>query len=108
MQHISIDLVDENNSVLETLKMQKGKDFVDVLGGAIWKMPNSKTEFPWISSIDPYGMTWLNLYQMEHFSRELTLLKDKVQERNIVEAIDTLLQFLTKVEQHVYLRFSGD
>jgi len=101
MQNIRIIVEDERHKELS----QSDINFADVLN-TVWETTN-KDKYPWIWSIDPYGLTLFNLNQVPYLKLELKKLSKDLNEEG-QEIVKKLLTFIEKVEQHKYLVFIGD
>jgi hypothetical protein len=122
MQNITVEIVDERNVLIEVLDI----DFADVIGGVLWRLEKYKERFPWLSSIDPYGLTYFNTLQLPLVSAELERLNEEIRDEKVVKrpfqtnypgivteekAINELekaLAFFKKLKTHEYLKFTGD
>lgn len=102
MQHIGMRLEDESGGVIENFPI----NFADVIK-ILWDN-NSLKSFPWLASIDPYGLTIFNLNQSPKVIEELERLLNEVGDRDIEGLIKDSINVLKKVEQHVYIKFIGD
>jgi hypothetical protein len=122
MQNITVEIVDERNVLIEVLDI----DFADVIGGVLWRLEKYKERFPWLSSIDTYGLTYFNTLQLPLISAELERLNEEIRDEKLVKrpfqtnypGIDTeekainelekALAFFKKPKTHEYLKFTGD
>jgi len=106
MQHIGLELTDENNKLIERSNI----NFAPVI--TILSKINDYQEFikayPFLDGIDPYGLTYFNVHQaprvieeLEKLMRETTMV---LVQKEIIDTID----FLKKVEQHTFAQFIGD
>lgn len=101
MQHIGVVLEDERHKELSRLNI----NFADVLSN-VWKNTN-RNEYPWIWSIDPYGLTVFNLNQIPYLRNELKIFAKGLNNEG-AKIVDELVSFIGKLEQHTYLVFIGD
>ncbi len=77
------------------------------LAEIIKELPNdSKEKFPWLWSIDPYGLTMFNLYQVPHVINELEELARL--NKSLESEIKDIIEFMKQIEQHTYIRLIGD
>lgn len=104
MQSIDLELVDENNQVIKSSLI----NFADVVGGILWKIDDFDSKYPWLSAVDPYGMTWLNPKQAKFMVTELEHLKSEKISDVEKDLIENVIEFCRAQEVHTYLRFNGD
>ena len=102
MQFVNFWLEDERGKIIETSET----NFADVLL-ELWEIKDSKQKYPWLFSIDPYGFTIFNTHQAPIVKSELERLELEVPDE-VKNTIQTVINFLNKVDQHLYLRFIGD
>lgn len=103
MQHIGIQIDNETFNKVRDNQI----NFAKVLG-YVWQN-TQKEEYPWIWSIDAYGLTIFNIHQTPHLTNDLSKLKDKVEKEGLKKDIQDLINFITEnMEQHLYLKFIGD
>ena len=103
---MSLHLEGEQGNVIERANNINFADIILVLQ----KTENYSQKYPWLSTIDPYGYTVFNVHQIPKLIKELKKLKEDIQDQNVMldNAIDSVISFLEKVEQHLYIRFIGD
>lgn len=65
----------------------------------------SEEVFPWLRSIDEYGVTYLNARQAMHAARELKMLDAPTE---LASDIEMLIKTLENVETHTLVAFFGD
>ena len=104
MQFIHVSLVNENDKDVEVSNI----NFADVVWDVLWKVPSSKEKYPWLSTIDPYGMTWLNGLQLAHVAEELKNLKSETKNSIHIKTIEDTLMFFKNQSTHKYIKFMGD
>lgn len=102
MQNIQINLENENGQSIEKSNI----NFADIIA-VLWKYGNEK-EYPWLWTIDPYGDTVFNIHQIPKITEELSTLSLKVKDKKIVDEIKDTIDFIKKIEQHLYIKFIGD
>ena len=102
MQNIEINLENENGQIVEKSNI----NFSDIIE-ALWKHGNEK-EYPWLWTIDPYGHTIFNVHQVPKITEELNNLSLKVKDKNTLEELKEIVNFMKKTEQHLYIKFIGD
>lgn len=73
MQHIGLQLEDEDRKVIET----SPSNFADSLS-VLYENQDFKTQYPWLSTIDPYGDTVFNGLQIPYVISELNFLISKI------------------------------
>jgi hypothetical protein len=101
MQHIGIRLEGEGGGEIFKLDINFG-NIVNVLN------ERSKEKYPWLWGIDPYGYTVFNLYQTPHVISELKQLSSEVKNEDLKLVINRAIDFISKIEQHTYIRLIGD
>jgi hypothetical protein len=102
MQHIGIQLENETGVLLSRSDI----NFAKVIA-FLWESDKLKS-YPWLSGIDSYGNTTINLQQAPFFLKELQELQKEVGGGEVAEIIKQSVEWLNKVEQHTYLKFVGD
>ncbi len=102
MQYIPIQLQNEDGELVE----KSDVNFVYAIA-ALWKRGSEK-EYPWLWAIDPYGDTTFNVHQAPKVIEELNRLLPKVEDPTAKEAIQKTIDFMGKIEQHLYIKFIGD
>ena len=103
MQSIQIARESEGGGVIETFDDINFADVVNLLIGN-----GTKEEFPWLWSIDPYGYTIFNIHQVPYVIAELRQLSAKISDGQLIGIIGQVIAFLSRIEQHIYIRFTGD
>ncbi|MBX4186877.1 MAG: hypothetical protein KW802_01280 [Candidatus Doudnabacteria bacterium] len=101
MQHIGLHLEDEKGNLIERSKI----NFGDIINSLDEK---SKSLYPWLWSIDPYGHTTFNLYQIPHVITELKQLSLELKNEELKLLINEATEFIAKTEQHIYTKLIGD
>ncbi len=101
MQHIQLQLEDENRKVIETSVI----NFADVMT-AVYKNKDFKTQYPWLSTIDPYGDTVFNQLQVPYVVNELNMLANQVENNSL--HIQEIVSFIQKVGTGQFITFYGD
>ena len=97
-QHIGVSIVSEQNEVIESTDI----NFVMVAFRGLQK----HDEFPWLSTIDEFGATWINEHQSKHLIAELEHINLNDEERATAnQAIEILKKATTS---HCFVRFDGD
>ncbi len=102
MQHIALQLETEDGELIERSEV----NFADIMS-ALLRQKNYKTDYPWLSTIDPYGETVFNLYQVPNVLRDMDTLKGSLSVE-MVKDIEQAINLLNRIEHHVYIRFTGD
>lgn len=102
MQHIGVNLEDENGNVIERFPI----NFANVIA-VLWE-ENKLVSYPWLGGVDPYGLTIFNLNQTPHVIKELEKLQAESSDQSKKALIQDSIAALRKVEQHVYIKFVGD
>lgn len=101
MQHIQLELEDEDRKVIETSAI----NFSDILG-ALYEHQDFKIQYPWLSTIDPYGNTVFNRLQIPYIIDELNVLMSKIPNKEM--SIKDTISFIEKISTHQYITFYGD
>lgn len=102
-QHISIQRISEQEKILG----ESDANIAEIVN-ALWQIHNFKEEFPWLSTIDPYGNTYINQPQKQHFLNELTKLTLVVDGLEVIDSIKVFKLFLSETEVHQYIKLIGD
>ncbi len=101
MQHIGVIIEDEKHKELS----RSNVNFADILNTVLENTDNKK--YPWLWSIDPYGLTVFNFNQIIHFKSELEIFSGDLSKEGS-EIVKELLSFVQKIQQHTYIVFIGD
>ncbi|PIR86674.1 MAG: hypothetical protein COU11_04145 [Candidatus Harrisonbacteria bacterium CG10_big_fil_rev_8_21_14_0_10_49_15] len=103
MQQITVKKTDENGETIQGTDI----NFVEVLLG-LRKVPSFANEYPWLSSVDPYGDTLINQVQKPLFLAELKKLEPHVSEEESKEQLRKTIALIEGAEVHEYIKFIGD
>lgn len=106
MQHIGVLRETEQGEALEVSAINLA-DILVVLDNE----QDGKRVLPWLSTIDPYGCTVLNRYQVPHIIAELQTIKDTANLGDALKTkIDEVCAFMKTIENasHEYIRLTGD
>lgn len=104
-----IQLQNEGGAKIKTWEGHIGQIYGEVL-----KFEEENNAFPWISSIDPYGDTTYNYLQIQHVSKELEQLSERLQDESLKSQVKSLISFLSNVNGQIteqgilYARVVGD
>ena len=98
MQHIGIQLNDENGQVIETSTV----NFAEIMD-SILKDADFKSKYPLVATIDPYGDTVFNVLQIPVVVKELESLPNSNE-----STVKDVISFLSKSAAHLYIKFIGD
>ncbi len=101
-QHIGIKKIDEEDNEIEAIDV----NFAEVVN-LLWKKPNFQKEYPWLSTIDPYGDTIINRAQAPVILEELKKLQKSIQDDELNSKIEEIKNFLSKIDLN-YIKFIGD
>lgn len=101
MQHIGLQLESEGGGEIQKTDINFG-DIINALN------KNDKDKYPWLWGIDPYGLTLFNLYQTPHIISELKQLLSEIDNDELKKTINTSIDFISKIEQHTYIKLIGD
>ncbi len=102
-QQISIQRVTESEEILCHFDIN-----VAEIVNMLWQIQDFKEEFPWLSTIDPYGNTSINLLQKPYFAQELSRFAQTTQGSKVIELIEKFKIILTETEMHQYVKLIGD
>ncbi len=83
------------------------KEWHDVSFGQVWYAAETVPSLIWLNTIDPYGRTVFNKYQMPYVILELKQLREKYPELNNIPKIIEIFERTEKMNHH-YLAFYGD
>ena len=100
MQHIGLIITGEDGKLID----QSNINFAEILSYV--SSLNNSIDFPWISTIDPYGMTVYNGKQIPKFVADLEKLK-RISPK-ISKAINETIAYTAKVKDFQLLNFIGD
>lgn len=102
-EHIGVSLVD---SRLKQISLFDGnfRNLHDHFVGVFDNNP----EYPFISTIDPYSDTLLNSVQVPILIRELQQLVNKDNDPEVAESVNNLIEYLSTITVHNFIKFSGD
>lgn len=103
MQNVKICLIDERSKVVESSDMNFA-----TIGNVLWAIEDNEIKYPFLSGIDPYGHTYLNVRQAPKVIEELEAFKKEKKTEPVLEEITTIIRFLKKVEQGLLAKFIGD
>jgi hypothetical protein len=95
-QHIGVAITDSKCRVISELDI----NFAPIVAEAL-----SKGNLPWVSSVDEYGDTYINLLQAKHLVHELSQMSLPQEER---AAADKVVKALTAMRTHTFVAFFGD
>jgi hypothetical protein len=104
VQHIGIVKLNESGEILEIFDV----NFADIVNTLFEFNENFKKEYPWISTIDPYGDTIFNRIQIPFVLEDLTKLQKDNQKLLKEDFIEKMINSLKKVDTHEYVKFIGD
>lgn len=65
-------------------------------------------EYPWISTIDEYGLTMINHLQAKYIVSELEKLLGLIEGEGLKSPISEVVALLSGLENHKYVKFLGD
>ncbi len=102
-QHIGIIEINEQNGI----ERRSNANFA-IINTAITRIDNSKSKFPWLSTIDEYGDTIFNYLQLPHIVNELKEIDKTINDISVKDEIRELLVFIGNTETHKYIKFLGD
>ena len=101
-QHIGIILEDENGKELERSVVN-----FNLVVTQVWELTDV-INLPFLKTIDLYGNTIFNINQFSIVVAELKKLTEFVDDRGLLSDIAETLRFISKGEQHLYIKFIGD
>jgi hypothetical protein len=102
MQHIGLQLENENGGLIDRSDLNLAPIVQFLYDRA------KKEHYPWLWSIDPYGYTIFNLYQVPHVLEELKQLSQETSNTDLQTEIRKSIDFIAKISQHTYIRLIGD
>lgn len=102
-QRIKLIQVNERGDFLEELH----SNFETIFNRLI-TVTNYNQDFPWLSTIDPYGDTTFNRLQIPILIDELDTLHKVIIMIDFSEQIEQLIKYLQQVSVHQYIKFIGD
>ena len=99
MQHIGVHIQDKDGKTVQESTI----NFAEVMK-TLYKVPDHKSKYPLLASIDPYDDTIFNALQSTKLVEELKQLGQKENTTVISDSIS----LLEKVGQFQYIEFFGD
>jgi hypothetical protein len=98
-QHIGIQIVDEDSNIL---------NHSDLNIAELQKFISSEftyNEYPLLSSIDEYGLTFFNSKQLINLLAEITVINFPP---SMMHEVDELMAYISQIEMHQFLKVIGD
>jgi hypothetical protein len=74
----------------------------------LWHVDKEKKKYIWLHTIDQYGDTTFNHLQIPFVKAELEELRSENIAQDIKKLIDDVLNFITSIDTHKYIKFVGD
>lgn len=102
-QHIGVQKISESGGVLQ----QTDLNFASVIN-YIWKLPDATTQYPWLSTVDEYGLTFINRPQRERLVSDLEKLKSSTDNPDVKETVEEVIELINSLQVHQYVKFIGD
>ena len=102
-EYISVDLV---NSELEVLS-KYDQNFRNICDHFSLKTYQN-SDYPFLSTIDPYSYTLYNSLQVPLLVEELQKLASEDEDTELKVAVEKLIEYLEAVSVHCFIRFIGD
>lgn len=105
-QHIGLTIMDEQYHVLKRLDI----NFADILNRLPFDKEGllSDVDFPWLSTIDPYGNTFFNHLQVPKLISDLSKCRQSLDDEIAKRALDKAVEVLKTVKSLTYIHFIGD
>jgi hypothetical protein len=102
-QNINIERISESGEILSSSNCNVA-EIVNVL----WEIHDFKVNYPWLSTIDPYGLTYINHPQKQLFLEEIAKLALATESSQARDILDSFRSFIMETETHQYVRLTGD
>jgi|GEM_PF-5805135 len=102
-EHIGVDLVDSELKVVSKYD-QNFRNIYDHLARKTYQ----NSEYPFLSTIDPYSYTLYNALQVPLLVEELQKLASEDEDTELKAAVEKLVEYLETVSVHCFIRFIGD
>lgn len=102
-QHIGIQKTAEDGSVRD----QTDLNFADVIN-CIWQLPDAAAQYPFLSTIDEYGLTFINRPQRKRLVSDLKKLESSTDDPGIQGTIKGVIALIDSLGVHEYIKFIGD
>lgn len=102
-QYIAIIRINENDEILARSEL----NFVDIIN-ALWDLDNMEKEYPWLSTVDPYGNTIFNLPQRSLVVEELKKFDKTLNDSNFKKNVKEIINFFENTDTHQYVKLLGD
>jgi hypothetical protein len=98
MQHITLLTIDENGNEIKRSDINFAEIMLDVFGDSEYQ-----NKYPWLSTIDPYGLTFFNQLQIKNLVEDLKRLPDSSNGK-IKDSID----YINNLGDLEYVKLIGD
>lgn len=102
-QYINVERVTENSELLSA-----GDFNVAEIVNLVWSVDSPNIDYPWLSTIDPYGLTYINHPQKEPYLKDLSQLSLASEATQILQTIEKFHSFILETKTHEYVRLTGD
>ena len=102
-QFIEIQKVSEENDTL----LQVDFSFLPFVRYA-YQADNAKEKYPWITSVDEYGNTYINYIQRDYFVDELNALKHDIDDAETLTNLEKMVEIFNQQANHQYIKLLGD
>lgn len=102
MQHIALNLINEKGELVQKSEI----NFADILL-FLFRQENFENRFPWLSTIDPYGLTIFNQLQIKNITKELEMLQI-ISENKLKSLIQESSNFIKRSGDLEFIKFIGD
>lgn len=101
MQHIALLTIDESGNQIKRSDI----NFAEIMQN-VFEDTDYQNKYPWLSTIDPYGLTFFNQLQVKKMVEELKKLSES--NNNIEVTVKLLINYVESLGDLEYLKFIGD
>lgn len=102
MQHVALNLINEKVVLIKSSDI----NFADVMF-FLFKQEDYEKRFPWLSTIDPYGLTIINELQTKSLIQDLEALQI-ISENKLKSLIQESVNFIKESGDLEFIQFIGD
>lgn len=108
-QLINMVKIGEQDEMDEKLVLEKSEVNFSNISAYVYSIKGWEEKYPWLSSVDPYGTTWINSLQGPKVIQELKSLLKNVQNSNLKKEIENVIHFLSSLRSNTeFVKFIGD
>lgn len=102
MQHIALNIINEKGGIIKASDINFAKTML-----SLFDKEDYERKFPWLSTVDPYGLTVFNGLQIKHLVHDLKSLRD-LSENKSEYLIEESIDFIQQSGDLQLIQFIGD